>query len=54
MAVPLKTELRVPNTGQIGHEGWIIQNPKVKYVFEKGKIDNHFWVRVAANRFNKL
>ena len=31
-----------------------LKNPKVKYVFEKGKIDNHFWVRVAANRFNKL
>ena len=25
---------------------------KVKYIFDKGRVDTHYWVRVAANRFN--
>jgi hypothetical protein len=29
-----------------------LKNPKVKYIFEKGKADTHYWVRVAANRFS--
>lgn len=29
-----------------------ITNPKVKYIIDKGKVDNHYWVRVAANRFD--
>ena len=29
-----------------------IRIPKVKYIFDKGKVDNHYWVRVAANRFD--
>ena len=28
------------------------ENSKVKYIIEKGKTDTHFWVRVAANRFD--
>lgn len=29
-----------------------LSNPKVNYIFEKGKADTHYWVRVAANRFD--
>ena len=25
---------------------------KVQYIFDKGKADTHYWVRVAANRFD--
>ncbi len=30
-----------------------LKNPKVQFIFDKGKVDTHYWVRVAANRFNK-
>lgn len=26
-----------------------LEDSKIKYIFEKGKSDSHFWVRVAAN-----
>ena len=26
-----------------------LDDPKVKYIFDKGKSDSHYWVRVAAN-----
>ena len=29
-----------------------LENPKVKFIFDKGRTDTHYWVRVAANRFN--
>lgn len=29
-----------------------LEDSKVKYIFDKGKVDTHYWVRVAANRFN--
>ena len=28
------------------------QNTKVKYIFDKGRIDTHYWVRMAAIRFD--
>ena len=30
-----------------------LKNTKVKYIFDLGKVDNHYWVRHAANRFDK-
>lgn len=29
----------------------VMHNPKVRYIFDKGKVDSHYWVRTAANRF---
>ncbi len=29
-----------------------LEDSKVKFIFDKGKVDTHYWVRVAANRFN--
>lgn len=29
-----------------------LENPKVQFIFDKGKADSHYWVRVAANRFD--
>lgn len=28
-----------------------LDNPKVRYIFDKGRTDTHYWVRIAANRF---
>lgn len=30
-----------------------IKNPQVKYIFDKGRTDTHYWVRVAASRFRR-
>ena len=30
-----------------------LKNTKVKYIFDLGKVDNYYWVRHAANRFDK-
>ena len=29
-----------------------LSNPTVRFIFDKGKVDTHYWVRVASNRFN--